>query len=375
MAISTSFSTAITGLHAHQLAMDVTSNNVSNASNKDYVRERAVFSTYSPINAIPGDIGTGVKIDKVYRITDTFLFSRYSKASSDMQNLTTKENYLQEIATYFPDVNDEGLYKDLEDFFNAWQTFASNPNDSSVKVDLAYKTEALTDTIHTLRAKLKDIQKNINDEVETKVNEANTIIKEIADLNHQITAHEANGASIANELRDKRDALEKRLQEILNVDIYKTGTKSIDAQGNVSVDFSEKHSISIGGVTILDDSTYNELKLVEKDGNHTISVENQDFSLTDVTKSITKGEIGALFDVRGREFGKDGEPVDGTIGELISSLDSLSQGIIRSVNSIYSYSAQPFVATDAVVDSISVSPEMAKTPLSLLTDKLYNPVK
>ena len=65
MAISTSFSTALTGLKAHQTALDVTSNNISNASNPDYVRERAVFSTLSPINSIPGDIGAGVEISSI----------------------------------------------------------------------------------------------------------------------------------------------------------------------------------------------------------------------------------------------------------------------------------------------------------------------
>ena len=153
MAISTGLSNALSGLQAHQRAMDVTSNNISNASNPDYVRERAVFSTLTPINSIPGDIGMGVKISSVNRITDTFLFNRYTSTSANLKQLNTTEQYLQEIATYFPDVNDQGLHKDMEDFFDAWQNLASNPNDGSAKVTLANKTQKLTDTFKFLRGK------------------------------------------------------------------------------------------------------------------------------------------------------------------------------------------------------------------------------
>ena len=192
MAISSSLSTALTGLKAHQNAIDVTSNNISNSSNPDYVRERVTLTTLDPINTIPGDIGIGVKISSVYRITDTFLFNRLTATSANNSKLSTMEKHLQEISTYFPDVTDNGIYKDLENFFNAWQTFASNPNDGSVKVDLASKTNILSDSIKTLSGKMMDIEKDIDETIKTKVEEANVILKQIADLNKKIAAHEAN---------------------------------------------------------------------------------------------------------------------------------------------------------------------------------------
>ncbi|GAB6074106.1 flagellar hook-associated protein FlgK [Nautilia lithotrophica] len=367
MAISTSFSTALTGLKSHQTAIDVTSNNISNASNPDYVRERAVFSTLNPINSIPGDIGTGVQISSIYRITDTFLFNRYISTSATFANLDTQEQYLKEIATYFPDVTDNGLYKDIEEFFNAWQTFASNPNDGAVKVDLAAKTQALADNIKTLKGKLEDIQKSINDSLNSKLTEANNIIKQIAELNKEITAHEANNESNANELRDKRDALEKRLKELLDVKIYKTGVSSKDAQGAVTTDYEEDYQIALGGYPLVDNSTYHELTIDSLAGNPMIGIEKQDYSVVDITKAIKGGEIGALLNIRGNEFDKSGNPTNGILGELMSSLDSLANGIIRSVNSIYSYSAQESVETDVISSPNTISPDLTDTSL----DSLY----
>ena len=369
MAISTSFSTALTGLKAHQQALDVTSNNISNASNPDYVRERAVFSSLTPVNSIPGDIGIGVEISSIYRITNTFLHNRFISTSATFSNLDTQEQYLKEIATYFPDVTDNGLYKDIEEFFNAWQTLASNPNDGSVKVDLAYKTQTLTDSIKTLKGKLKDIQKSINDSLDTKLKEANNIIKQIAELNKEITAHEANKKSNANELRNKRDALEKRLKELADVKIYKTGVSSHDAQGEVTTDYEESYQIALGGYPVVDNSTYHKISLETIYQNTMIGIEKQDHKVIDITDSVKGGEIGALLSLRGTEFDKSGTPINGTLGNLSTSLDALANGIIRSVNSIYSYSAQESVQTDTLYSVLSIPNNLEDIAL----DQLYTP--
>ena len=366
MAISAGLNIALTGLKAHQKAIDVTSNNISNASNPDYVRERVVFSNLKPINAIPGDIGIGVEISAINRITDTFLFNRFINTSALLNSLKTQKEYLQEIGTYFPDVTDQGLYKDLKDFFNAWADLASNPNDGSVKVNLANKTQKLADTFHLLRDKLKNIRESINEEIDARVKEANTIIKNIASLNKEITLHEANGKSHANELRDKRDALEKRLKEIIDVKIFKTGIKSYDSQGEVTIDYSKNYQILLGGYPLIDGATYHEIKEIDVNGNIDIGVVKDDFSIANVTSSIQNSEIGALFKVRGIDFNKDGSPKNGTIGELIKSLDNLAANLIRSTNSIYSYSAQQEAVGIQTFKPIPISDNIINTPLSLL---------
>ena len=368
MAISTALNTAYTGLNAHQKAIDVTSNNISNSSNPDYVRERAVLSTYSSINTIPGDIGMGVNVVSINRITDTFLFERFTSVNASLKNLTTKEQYLQEISTYFPDVQDEGLNKDLKDFFNSVQNLASNPNDGSAKVDLAQKTEKLTDTFHTLRNKLLTIQKNINDELKANVDEINNIIENIANLNKEIQKHEANKLSHANELRDKRDALEKRLKELVNIKVFKNGVKSLDSQGVSTVDYTSDYKINLGGYPLVDNGTFHKIQIIDNKGNIDIGIQKEDFSVVNITNKIKDSNsiIGGLLSIRGDTFDKNGAPINGVIGDMISSLDSLASGIIRSVNSIYSYSAQEEAKGIQTFKPISISPEMRKIPIKSL---------
>jgi len=355
MAISTAYSTALSGLSAHQSALEVTSNNISNASNPDYVRERAVFSTLEGIKTTSGVIGIGVEIKSIKRITDTFLFNRFSQTSANFKYFETKEQYLKEISTYFPDVNDEGLYQDIKEFFNAWQDLASNPNDGAVKVDLANKTIKLTDSIKSLREMLDNIKNSIDEEIKTRIDEANSITKEIASINQKINSLEADGKTMANELRDKRDSLEKRLKEILDVKVFKSAASS-DVQGDVSVDFKQNYQLSINGYPLLENTTYNQLEYNGK------IILNK----TDITSNITGGEVGAFLD-----FNKE----NGIIDDIISTLDALSQGLIRSVNSIYSYSAQENVQTDTIQKPITISDTLANKPLNMLDSYLKHPVR
>ena len=375
MAISSAFSIAETGLRASQTAVDVTSNNIANASNKSYTRERVQFSTIGGINTTPGDIGLGVEIKSIVRIKDAFLFNRFTKASANLQNLSTQAQYLQEISTYFPDVTDNGIYKNLKDFFNAWQNLASNPNDSSVKVDLASKTKILVDSIKEVRNSITTIQKNINDELKTKIDEANSIIEQIAKLNKTIYAHEANNIDHANELRDQRDKLEKRLKELLDVKIYKSGLKSFEAGGNANIDYDKSYSVSLGGYPLIDNGTYYPIKLTDNHGNVEINIQKEDNTLVDITKNITGGEIGGLLSIRGTEIDEKGDPTNGVIGEMIDKLNAFASSLIKNVNSLYSQAAKQEVTTDQINVPITITSDLADKPLSMLNDILVHPIK
>jgi flagellar hook-associated protein 1 FlgK len=375
MGISSAFNIAQTGLNAHQKAIDVTSNNISNASNKAYTRERTQFATLGSVNTTPGDIGFGVKIQSIVRIKDIFLFNRYTDASSNLQNLSTQEQYLQEISTYFPDTTNNGIYKNLKDFFNSWQNLASNPNDSSTKVDLASKTKILTDSIKEVRNSLIDIKQSINDKIKTKANEINDIIKKIAKLNKNIIAHEANNMNHANNLRDERDKLEKRLKELVNVKIYKNGLKSFKAGGSANVDYEKSYSISLGGYPLLDNASYYPIKITDNHGNVDINIQKEDHTLVNVTKAIKGGEIGGLLSIRGKEINKNGEPIDGIIGEILNKIDTFTSALIKNVNSLYSQAAQSQVSTDQINIPVTISSDLVNTPLSMLNNVLVHPVK
>ena len=88
--ILSSLHTSSTGLNAHQLMVDVTGNNIANASDEFYSRQRVVVSPQKPLYFQKYNLGRGVDVETIQRIHDEFTFSRYRKAASDAQFYDTE---------------------------------------------------------------------------------------------------------------------------------------------------------------------------------------------------------------------------------------------------------------------------------------------
>ena len=81
--ILSSLHTSTTGLHAHQLMVDVTGNNIANASDEFYTRQRVIVHPEAPLYFPDYNLGRGVNVDSIQRLHDEFVFSRYSRAATE----------------------------------------------------------------------------------------------------------------------------------------------------------------------------------------------------------------------------------------------------------------------------------------------------
>jgi flagellar hook-associated protein 1 len=77
------------GLQTHQKALDVTSQNMANASTPGYSRQRAEITSTDPFTypslireQTAGQIGTGVDVTAVVRIRDQFIDDRILSVTS-----------------------------------------------------------------------------------------------------------------------------------------------------------------------------------------------------------------------------------------------------------------------------------------------------
>ncbi len=383
MGLLSTLNTGYSGLNVNQGAIATTSNNISNASNPDYTRQRTQIVSSGSIHAPNGDIGMGAKVETVVRIKNDFLFSRYENANKDLSYFNTLQQNINEIANYFPDVKDVGLNKDIQEYYNAWSEFANNPNDNALKVNLASKTQILTNTIKSTREKIDTLNKSIDEQIKIHTDEVNDLVKEIANLNKEINKVEANDINHANELRDKRDKSEKRLVELTGATVTKNGLQSMGlTEANVA-DYEENYVINLGGYPLIDNSTYHSLNLEanpkSKDNFTSILFQKQDYSTVDITKNIPKQSIiGGLLEFRGTTFDEKGSTIDGYSGKYIDELDAFSKTLIQQTNSIYAYSAQEEPTGNQLFDPISLTDNQINNyPLSSpqVEQSLHNPVR
>ncbi|MGL2859310.1 flagellar hook-associated protein FlgK, partial [Helicobacter pylori] len=162
--ILSSLNTSYTGLQAHQSMVDVTGNNISNASDEFYSRQRVIAKPQAAYMYGTKNVNMGVDVEAIERVHDEFVFSRYTKANYENTYYDTEFSHLKEASAYFPDIDEASLFTDLQDYFNSWKELSKNAKDSAQKQALAQKTEALTHNIKDTRERLTTLQHKASEE-------------------------------------------------------------------------------------------------------------------------------------------------------------------------------------------------------------------
>lgn len=88
---------AVSGLKAHQTALAVTGNNISNATTEGYSRQTVSFETSNSQYLSGNWQGTGVTLETVSRIYDEYLTEQVWTDTSDFNYYETLANYAGQI--------------------------------------------------------------------------------------------------------------------------------------------------------------------------------------------------------------------------------------------------------------------------------------
>lgn len=329
-------------LNAAQVAIDTTGHNIANAETEGYSRQRVVTSAAPPISIDPGQRGNGVQITEITRIFDKFVSDRYMSASQNKEYSDTLKKNLEELSTYFPEIDNVGIKKDMQNYFDMWQSLANNPNNSALKVALAQQTQTLTQHINETRFQITKLQSSLNDQLEVNINEVNSIGKQIAELNNSINEAEAGGINNANDLRDQRNKLEMTLSKLIGSKVLVGGVESRnDIDRNIAIQ-EGSYTIQAGGFNLVDGISFHPIGVdstSNKNGYNDLYYERQDGVKIPFASNITGGKVGAILELRGSIIGENGEFEDGFLQETVNNLDTFARGMIESTNNLYAQSA------------------------------------
>jgi flagellar hook-associated protein 1 len=330
------------GLSAAQVGINTTGHNIANAETEGYTRQRVITEAATPLYTMPGNVGNGVQVQDIKRVFDNFVFDRYTNVSAQKEYSDYELQTLEELSSYFPEIDGVGIKADLATYYDMWQTFAENPDNDAIKIALAKQTETLSSHIKDTQNQILTLQQEVNDQLALNIDQVNEIAAQIADLNRSIDTAESGGMYEANDLRDQRNSLEKSLSRLIGADVNQG-----QLQANIQIDSNSNtktgsYSISVNGFNIVDGNSYHPLR-VEKDTNqygfYNVSYERQDGTLIPMEEKITGGKVGAIFDLRGRAIDETtGMPTNGILQTTVADLDAFAKGLIEATNNLYAQS-------------------------------------
>ncbi|EKD26942.1 MAG: hypothetical protein ACD_79C00963G0004 [uncultured bacterium] len=311
-------------MRAAQGAMSVIGHNIANLNTEGYTRQRANLETNPSLDKYPGEVGTGVNMAEIQRLTDEFSRMQLDTENQKLGEYTIKSSLLSEVEEVMKEPGSGGLQVALTDFFNAFHTLANSPEEYGARSIVLSKGTALADKISSISTQLKSIQTQADEFIRLKVDEINTISDRIADLNKQISSVEAAEGQNANDLRDSRDLLYRQLNKIMNVTSFEDSNKNlfVEAQGSVLV--AATKSIHLSSTS---NSDGYQIPVNEASGKEVI---------------VLSGELKGIMDAR-----------DENINKVIEDLDTLASKLIEEVNRLHARGTS-FVGFDSVVGNQTV---------------------
>lgn len=240
------------GLFAQQTGINTTAHNIANANTKGYSRQRVNFTTTLPMempamnrSVAPGQLGTGVDFSSIVRLRETFLDNQYRKESTTLGYWTVQKDTLEKIELIFNEPSEDGLRTTIDQFFNAWSDLSREPDNTTARAVVVERAQAMLDAFQHVHTKLLELQEDLQESFNVKLNQANVLLSQIADLNKQIRRIEGMGMN-ANDLRDQRDLLVDELSRLIPIDVDE------DPQGMYNIRLLHNGTSEINLVTGID---------------------------------------------------------------------------------------------------------------------------
>jgi len=215
------FNSARSGLQAQQYSLNITSNNISNASTEGYTRQVIniqTSSTYS-LQGI-GQLGTGVDVVSITRVRDELLDEQIRQETSNHESFKAKENVLSQVEMIFQEPGETGLSTVMNNMWESWQELSKTPESSNARTVVVQNALAFTDTLNHMSSQLDNLESNIVTSLETEAYNVNSILGQIGELNGQIHKLEIKDIE-ANDLYDRRDVLLDGLSKMVDFNTEK----------------------------------------------------------------------------------------------------------------------------------------------------------
>lgn len=302
--LTSSLLMAAQALLAEQGALSATSNNIANVNTPGYSREVPNFTESSPV--LLGNIlyGQGVDLNSITSIRDRLLELRILDETQQQSNAGTQTGFLNQVQALFSN-SASGIGTDITAFFNSLNQLSTDPTNLPLRQAVLTAANNLANDFHNTVSQLAAIQSNINQNVVQSVNNVNRLTTEIAHLNEQVRALTSLGKD-AGAIEDQRNELIRQLAQVTDVHVIQTEQDITITTGNGTalVVGGQSFALTVSATTSGDQHVYSQG--------------------SDVTASLTGGQLGGMFAVR-----------DQALPAVLAQLNDMAAGFSANFNAAH----------------------------------------
>ena len=225
---SSLLSIAASGAHAMQAALDVTAQNIANASTAGYVRRSANLQESSSPNP-SGQLGipqqNGVLVNGVTRNADATLQAEVRRTGSDATRADTLVTGLTDVDNA---VENSNVYSSITTYETSLTKLSANPTDTSLRANVLASATSMSQSFNVASSSLSSTMTDLQFNASSGVAQVNTLATNLASLNQQISS-DSDPADNGATLLDQRDQILQQMSQYGNI------TTNIASNGTVQV--------------------------------------------------------------------------------------------------------------------------------------------
>jgi flagellar hook-associated protein FlgK len=316
------------GVNVAQSGLNTTGHNIANVNTEGYSVQRNIQGAMNPIMTPAGPWDTGVDVIMIQRMRDNFLETQIRDSVSQQKFYDKMEKYFGHLESILNDPltsvsdtedlsNAGGLNNLISRFFRSMNELSSTPDSIELRTAAIESAVTLTETINIIESELYNFMLDLNQTVSLLVEEVDNLAEQLVSLNSRIALTEAQENVQANDFRDQRDVILKRLSEIMPI-------KTIENNAGII-------NVSVAGNWLVDQLSINPFvpeltRRFEEIDIQSIRLGKGGLYLLD--DSLREGELGAAFKFRDR-----------LLPDIMQDLADLSRALISEVNQLHSQSS------------------------------------
>jgi flagellar hook-associated protein 1 len=298
------FGISVSALQAFQAAINVTSNNVANASTPGYDKETITLTEGLPQSNGTTSVGSGVLVSGITRAFNQTAANQLNTSQSSLGQLNALQGYAAQIDNLFG-TTAGGLSTALQSFYSAWSNVANAPTSTASRQALLSQAQSVASSFQNTSTQLNNLNTDVNSRISADVSQINSITASISTLNKQIVIGTAQaGGQPPNELLDQRDQMLSKLSQLVGV------TTTTESNGALNVFVGNGQPLVLQGQTTALTTVPNQFNASQLE----ISTATSNGNL--ISGGITSGDLGGLLAARSQVI----DPALNQLGQVATAL-------------------------------------------------------
>jgi flagellar hook-associated protein 1 FlgK len=191
-----------------------------------------------------GTMGRGVDAISITRARDIFFDAGYRREAGNLGKASTNGDLLSQLESALGEPSSNGLGASLDGLFTAFSDLANDPANPTSRNLARQAAVRLVDQFHQTDTRIAALINDGTDRLKDQVSQANSLTRQIADLNVKILATGPGGSPT---LSDQRDLAIDQLSSLMSVTVVPRpdGTVAVQSGGALIVDGAQSRDLTV----------------------------------------------------------------------------------------------------------------------------------